>query len=206
MEKFRGEIARIKRHRLDYYNSLLDVIEGYIEEKPDITIETCKAVIEGLSKLILHVLKQEPLSSLNDMKFQDLFRGALSELWESSDYFDSDLARRFGSLIHYVGEVRNGHCDIGHGRASLKEQINDANFSEMIVGMTDSIGVYMLRKLDQLADKELQYEDNPEFNAYLDELYPLGGSVLYSRALFDQEPETYEIELGDYILENNPEE
>ena len=47
---------------------------------------------------------------------------------------------------------------------------------------------------------------NDKFNNYLDDMYPLDGTVRYSKALFEQEPETYEIQLGDYTLENNPEE
>ena len=72
MEKLKHEIQRIKRHRLDYYHSHLDLVESYIDEKPDISIETCKALIEGISKLSIHLLTQEPLENLNNEKFQCL--------------------------------------------------------------------------------------------------------------------------------------
>ena len=62
MEKLKAEIRRIKRYNLEYYHSHLVLVEDYIEEKPDISIETCKALIEGISKLTLHLLIQEPLS------------------------------------------------------------------------------------------------------------------------------------------------
>lgn len=206
MEKLRQEIKRIRKHKLEYYGSLLDVAEAYTEEKPDITIETCKSLIEGISKLVIHLSTKEPLHKLNSWDFQHLFKEALSELEKNSEVFDSDLSNRFGSAVHYLGEMRNQHGDISHGKASLKEQINDADFSEMVIGITDSICTYMLRKLDQLTDDELQYDKNDEFNNYLNELYPLDGKVRYSKALFEQEPETYEVQLGDYNLENNLEE
>ena len=208
MEKLRREIKRIKKHNLEYYGSLLDVVETYIEEKPDIAIETCKSVIEGISKLVIYLLKKEPLHKLKDSDFQTLFKEALSELEKDSEFFDAVLIKRFGTAVHYLAELRNQHGDISHGKASLKEQINDADFSEMVIGVTDSICTYMLKKLDQhqLADDELQYDKNDEFNAYLDDLYPLDGKVRYSKALFEQEPETYEMQLGDYTLENHPEE
>ena len=60
--------------------------------------------------------------------------------------------------------------------------------------------------MDRLADKVTEYDDHPEFNDFLDEQNPLPGKTRYSRALFDQEFETYEIELGDFLLEFNPEE
>ena len=206
MEKLRREIKRIKKHRLEYYDSLLDVVEAYTEEKPDITIETCKSLIEGISKLVIHLSTKEPLHRLKYWDFQHLFKEALSELEKNSESFDSHLSNRLGSAVHYLGELRNQHGDISHGKASLKEQVHDADFSEMVIGVTDSICTYMLRKLDQSTDDELQYDKNDEFNNYLDELYPLDGKVKYSKALFEQEPETYEVQLGDYILENNPEE
>ena len=75
MEKLRTEIKRIKRVRLDYYKSHFDVVETYIEEKPDITIETCKSIIEVISKLALHVLKQVPLHKLKkSTEVQQLFK------------------------------------------------------------------------------------------------------------------------------------
>lgn len=206
MEKLKQEIVRIKRHRLEYYQSHLDLIEDYIDEKPDISIETCKALIEGISKLTLYLLNQEALDSHNDEKIQSLVKRALVELQKGRGFSDTDLCKRLSGVVQYIGEVRNEHCDIGHGRASLKEQVNDTDFADLIIGITDSICTYMLRRLDILAEKVTEYEDNPEFNELLDEQNPLPGNILYSRALFDQEFETYEIELSNFLLERNPEE
>lgn len=201
MEKLKHEIKRIKRHRLEYYQSHLDLVESYVEEKPDISIETCKALIEGISKLSLHLLNQEPLESHNDEKFQALVKRALSELQKGRGFSDVDLCKRVAGVVHYIGELRNEHCDIGHGRASLKEQVNDADFADLIVGVTDNICTYMLRRLDILAERVVEYDDFPEFNIFLDEENPLPGKMRYSRAMFDQERETYEIKLADYQLE-----
>jgi len=206
MEKLKQEIQRIKRHRLEYYQSHFDLVENYIDEKPDITIETCKALIEGISKLSLHLLNQEPLDSHNDEKFQALVKRALAELQKGRGFSDADLCKRLSGVVHYIGEVRNEHCDIGHGRASLKDQVNDADFADLVVGITDNICTYMLRRLDILAEKVIEYDDHPEFNAFLDEQHELPGKILYSKALFNQELETYEIGLADFLLESDPEE
>ena len=180
MEKLKHEIHRVKRHNLEYYNSHLTLIENYIDEKPDISIETCKALIEGISKLALCLLKQESLSSHKNEDFHVLFRRALSALQKGRGFSDFDMLKRLVSVVHYIGELRNGHCDIGHGRASLKFQVNDADFAEFIIGITDNLCTYMLRRLDQLAEKKVLYDDNPEFNAYLDESNPMPGKILYS--------------------------
>lgn len=207
MENLRKEIRKIEGYKLEYYESLLDVVERYIDEKPDIAIETCKSILEGISKLVINKLTQEPLDRLDRRRdLQQLFKDALYKLVSGDESFNSDLTNRLGSVVHYLGELRNYHGDISHGRASVKEQVNDADLSKMVIGITDSIGTYMLSKLEQHTDDEIRYEENEEFNNDLDEFIPLSGNVKYSKALFEQEPETYRILLGDYDLENNPEE
>lgn len=206
MEKLKNEIHRIKRHNLEYYNSHLTLVEDYIDEKPDISIETCKALIEGISKLALYLLAQEPIDSHNKTDFQVLVKKSLLELQKGRGFSDVSLVARLGSVVHYIGEIRSSHGDISHGRASLKDQVNDADFAEMIVGVTDNLCTYMLRRLDMLCEKEVLYDDNPEFNISLDEQHPLDGRVLYSKALFEQEFETYVIMLGDFIIESDMED
>ncbi len=206
MDKLKHEIQRIKRHNLEYYHSHFDLIENYIEEKPDISIETCKAVIEGISKLSLHILKQESLSAHNNEKLSALSRRALDALQEGKGFSDTRLCSKLTSVVEYIGLIRNEHCDIGHGRASLKEQVNDADFAELIIGITENLGTYMLRRLDYLAEPVIEYDENTDFNDYLDDLNPLPNNVLFSKALFEQEPETYEVELGDYKIQLETEE
>lgn len=201
MEKLKREIHRAKRHRLEYYYSHLDIVENYIDEKPDISIETCKALIEGIAKLSLHVLKQEPLELLRNESLSPLCRRALDELQKGRGFSDADLCKRMSGIIHYIGEVRNEHGDIGHGQASLKEQVNDADFAELIIGMTESLCTYMLKRLDYLAEPTIEYDDNAAFNDYIDELHPMPSNIMYSKALYDQEPKTYEIMLTDFNLE-----
>ena len=208
MEKLRHEIRRVRRYNLKYYDSHLSLIERYTKEKPDISIETCKALIEGISKLVLHVLKQEPLKSQNKDKFHYLFKKAILELKKGRGFYDISILRMLEGVVKYIGDLRNDHCDIGHGRASLKNQINDADFAEFIIGITDCLCTYMLRRLDLLTEKEVLYEDNPEFNTYLDESNPMPGKILYSKALFEQEFQTYELQLDEYndMLEDDQEQ
>lgn len=207
MEKLKKELKRIKKHRLEYYGSLCDIVETHIEEKPDITIETCKSIIEGISKLTLHLLAQEPLHKLNSDKFETLFKKAFKEIGARSGHeFDEDIVNRFGAAVSYLGEIRNQHGDISHGKASLKEQISDAELAEMVIGITDSIGTYMLRKLDQLvSDHEIKYSENAEFNQYLDDLYPLDSYVKYSKALHEQDSALYGEQLAEFMSEMDSE-
>jgi hypothetical protein len=46
--------------------------------------------------------------------------------------------------------------------------------------------------------KELEYEDHPEFNEWLDNENPIA-NLSYSKALFDQDQVAYEQELENYL-------
>ena len=200
IERLRKKIKGIKEYRLKYCKSLSDVVGAYIEEKLDITIEPCKSIIEGISKFNLHALKQEP--------FQQLFKTALQEIQNRSHTpFEKDLTNRLDSVVHHIGEMRNDSGDISHGKVSLKEQVNDSELSEMVIGITDSIGSYMVRKLNRIVvDDEVEYEANQTFNESLDKLHTLDGILKYSKALYEQDPISYEERLVDFILEYDLEE
>ena len=78
MDKLRAEIENIKRFNLEYYESLIQIIESYIHEKPDISIETCKALIESISKLILFITKQESITAHNKTDLSVLTKKAFT--------------------------------------------------------------------------------------------------------------------------------
>ena len=226
MEKFRGALTEARQFNAHYYKELLETIDSYVVEKPDITIETCKAVIEGLSKLVLMELEQTPASYLNnpELKLSRLFKEARNALKKHIDLsrnqiiYEDGIVDEYGSIpnvleqllnpevVAKIGILRNEHGDISHGRTPLKLQVNDEDLAELIVGLTDNICSYMLRKFCQVKGDVLFYDDHPEFNTYLDELNPMPGNVLFSKALFEQELETYEAELGDYKIQIEAEE
>ncbi len=225
MENFRSELRHVKNFNTDYYRHLLAAIDNHVEEKPDISIETCKAVIEGLSKFILQELNQTPDTYFqnNDLTLSKLFKEARTCLNEkiaqdrAPIVYEDKIVDEYGGLaniverlmpteaIARVGSIRNDHGDISHGRTPLKQQVNDQDVADLIINIIDSIATYMLRKLNQLKQSVIYYEDHPEFNAELDDLNPLSGKVLYSRALYDQERETYQEELEDYYLRKEEE-
>lgn len=203
MDKLRHEILRINKFNVGYYNSLLDIIDNYKEEKPDITIETCKSLIEGISKLILHVVKQEPIQNLDKSNnLQDLFKSALFELDNKHEYFNDEFVKRTGSMIHVLGEIRNKQGDICHGRASVKEQINCEHFAEMVAGITEVLCVYILKKFDEISETVIKYEDYEQYNDWLDESvesFPIL-TASYSKVLFDYDKDFYNSNYTDVFL------
>ena len=187
-----------------YYESIIDVIEQNASTQPDICIESCKSLIEGISKSILKNLdvtfNQDEVDGLN---FQALFRKAMLKLAEYKAEVEIDFIHRAASLIHILGEIRNKRGDISHGKLAPKELYSYAQFSRLVMQMTEGIVYYVLEQffsLDLSFKEEIKYEDNIDFNNWLDLSNPLG-NLSYSKALFDQDKTSYEQQLLNYLAD-----
>lgn len=185
---------------IDYYQTIIEKIEENVESNPDISIESCKALLEGLSKFIW---KQIDLSYdalvADKMDFHPVVRQAMTKLADYNEDIELDFVNKVNKLIVSIGEVRNKRGDISHGKLSPKEYFSDSQFSNLVMNITDNMLYYVLHSFSKVSlIKELEYEDNTEFNEWLDNENPLG-FLSYSRALFDQEPVTYQEELQNYL-------
>jgi len=102
----------------------------------------------------------------------------------------------------FQSEIRNRRGDISHGKLSPKEYFSDAQFSNLVMNITDNMLHYVLHCFSKVkAVKELEYEDNSDFNNKLDSENPIG-FLSYSKALFEQDSVSYEQELQDYLDTN----
>ena len=185
---------------IDYYQTIVQKIEENVESHPDISIESCKALLEGLSKFIW---KQIDLSYdalvADKMDFHPVVRQAMTKLADLNEDIELDFVNKVNKLIVSIGEVRNKRGDISHGKLSPKEYFSDSQFAYLIMNITDNMLYYVLHSFSKVSPiKELEYEDNPEFNEWLDNENPIA-NLSYSKALFDQDPVAYEQELENYL-------
>lgn len=184
---------------IDYYNILIDEIETNVTTNPDIAIESCKAILEGMAKYIWKQI--DPLYNAdiaNSMDFHPLFKKSAQKLAEFNEDVETDFINKANKLIVSIGEVRNKRGDISHGKLSPKEYFSDAHFSNLVVNMTDNLLYYILGCFAKVSPvKELSYEDNQDFNIFLDAENEFG-DLSYSLALFQQDIERYKQELLNY--------
>ena len=185
---------------IDYYQTIIQKIEENVESHPDISIESCKALLEGLSKFIW---KQIDLSYdalvADKMDFHPVVRQAMTKLADLNEDIELDFVNKVNKLIVSIGEVRNKRGDISHGKLSPKEYFSDSQFAYLVMNITDNMLYYVLQSFSKVSPiKELEYEDNPEFNEWLDNENPIT-NLSYSKALFDQDPVAYEQELENYL-------
>lgn len=185
---------------IDYYQTIIEKIEENVESNPDISIESCKALLEGLSKFIWKQIDISYDALVADkMDFHPVVRQAMTKLADYNEDIELDFVNKVNKLIVSIGEVRNKRGDISHGKLSPKEYFSDSQFSNLVMNITDNMLYYVLHSFSKVSlIKELEYEDNSDFNEWLDNENPLG-FLSYSRALFDQEPVTYQEELQNYL-------
>jgi hypothetical protein len=183
--------------------TLLAEIEANIESEPDISIESCKSLLESIAKNILLRLDTSLNErSVNDLEIPRLLKEARIKLSERADC-ESTLIERYSSVLQYVAELRNSRGEISHGKPLPKSERSNVQTAQSIKSFTDGFASYLLHLLLSIEPplpEEIPYEDNPDFNASLDETYPLG-IVSYSKALYEQDYVAYEEELENFRSE-----
>lgn len=194
-----------KYEHFSYYETILDKIQENVTENPDICIESCKSLIEGVSKTILMTLDSDITErEIKDLSVMPLFRKAANKLAEFDEEIEIDFATRSCSLVQVFGNIRNQRGDISHGRAAPKTNFSTSKFSSFAMQITEGLVFYMLDsffRIELSAEIEIKYEDNADYNLMLDQATPLGGRVRYSEALFYQDYPSYFQQLLDYNAE-----
>jgi hypothetical protein len=195
----------INKHKKDfpeatYYLGLIDVAEENLLKMPDVSIETCKSLFEGVSKTIL---KNADVPFAENGRNADspskLLKMALGEIKKYTLIEDSFIQNACGT-VQRMTNIRNDRGDVSHGKLAPKLEQSDYATASMIMGVTDSIIGYILNcffQIDWSSVEYLKYEENEEFNQSLDKDYDFG-SISYSKALFDQDPIAYSLQLQDY--------
>ena len=166
---------------IDGYLLLISKIENNISENPDITIEACKSLIEGLSKKALNLFSKEYQSNKQlrkscDNKLPTLVKTAFQEIYQTQlevDLFDAlyslindrvktlkllekanlSYQRNITKTIDKIDAVRGNRGDISHGRIYPKRETSSIHFARSIISITDAICSYMLYEVAYLFDK-----------------------------------------------------
>ena len=206
MQALRDIISHnIDRHsQFEYYELIISEIEdNLLNNNSDITIESCKSLIEGIAKTILKEL-DDPISEkdLRNINIGRLFNVLSKKLEEYCVDYEAEFIYKIAGFIAYIGEIRNNRGDISHGKRAPKESSSDKHFATLISKITEAISLYILQQfysIDFSSKLHINYEDNPNFNEYLNNSYPLPGLTEYSLALYHQDYNTYEEEFRIYI-------
>ncbi len=183
-----------------YYHTILDFIEDNIKTNPDISIESCKSLFEGISKSILSVLDSNysPAEIKKIKSVEQLVKKMFNKLKE---FVDLEQFNYITTFVQEIGTIRNDRGDISHGRTAPKDISSQVEFAIMVVNSTDNFISYILNIYFSIERKTLnqyKYEDYEEFNQWLDEQDSAGFFKSYSFALYETDYIRYEQELQNF--------
>lgn len=187
-------------------------IETYRASSPGLVIENCKSLVESIFKTILVEADSKTEADLKDCDIGNLYKQVKKVLFfEEKGYLNI-----IGSFSSAISEFRNKLGETSHGKDIYTLENNrTALFDDEILFLlstTDNISYFLLSYYKNLYPayaekrKELEYEDNQEFNEWFDETeeaVSLGGvSLSPSRVLFDGDTEAYKTSLSEYLGKN----
>jgi hypothetical protein len=202
-----------------YYISIMKKAERNLSNQPDICIEVCKSLLEGVSKSIIERL--DPTADRKELDKKDvdpLVKKAAQLLKKADNIIEDNFVTRCSSLAHALATLRNERGDISHGKAVPKTASSNDRLSALCLSMTENVLCYMLdafysispqpeepsKEVDEVVEPEpdlpvVSYDENADFNDWLDEKYPLPeGRLIYSSALYELYYEDYVIQLEEF--------
>lgn len=182
-----------------YYLKHAAEIRNHTESYPDITIECCTSLLQGLSKTIYFRLEPKPdKDKFENDKLQYQVRTALKLIQGQADAFEIAFPQACETLARLAGELRNRRGDISHGRNAPKELKSDASLARLAMEITEALARYMLSNFILLDELPESYADNPDFNDELDQEGPRIGASPYSKLLYENDFDAYMYRLDQY--------
>lgn len=192
-------LSNLEKHgHFEEYFKIIDIIRANEFDNPDICIESCKALIEGISKtIIVNLDNTKTPDNIDDDNLPKLFKESMNLLSNNCEDIEGDFVVRFSAIIQVLGEIRNKRGDISHGRMAPKAIFSSYKLASTVKNMTESILEYVLEHyftLD-LSNGKLNYEDKEmqAYNNWLDEttVFPIK-KAKYSQLLYENDLDEYE--------------
>jgi len=88
----------VRYNNIDYYQTIIQKIEENVESHPDISIESCKALLEGLSKFIWKQIDISYDALVADkMDFHPVVRQAMTKLADLNEDIELDFVNKYQS-------------------------------------------------------------------------------------------------------------
>lgn len=196
-----------KQSHFEEYFKIIDIIQANEIVNPDICIESCKALIEGVSKtIIINLDNTRTASNIDDDNLPKLFKESMNLLIANCEDLEGDFVVRFSAIIQVLGEIRNKRGDISHGRMAPKAIFSSHKLATTIKNMTENILEYVLEHyfMIDFENGKLGYEELEDYNIWLDDNtdFPIK-KAKYSQLLFENDYDEYESRYSDEFLKTD---
>ncbi|MFZ2834473.1 MAG: abortive infection family protein, partial [Candidatus Moraniibacteriota bacterium] len=207
MKKLKEAIAG--KNRWDGLESFIFLVEQNRETNPNVALDGAKSVVENISKTILTdkgIVCDQSWSVQKVVKTAFESLPVFKKITESELQSAKSVIGSFENIIRVIGEFRNSHGFFAHGRDIQSEKF-DQYLVELVISSSDLISSFLvICHAEDLKDRSrIYYEENDEFNRYIDEsceegVVVRGIQLSPSRALYS-DIEAYKEELLSFINE-----
>jgi len=209
MEKLKKAIEG--KERWKGLGSHISLVEQNKETDPNVALDGAKSLVENISKTILADKgmvcdKSWSVQKIVKTAFESLpvFKKITEEELESA----KSVVGSFENIIRVLGQFRNAHGFFAHGRDIQAEKF-DGYLIELVISSSDLISSFLvICHAEDLEDRSrFYYEENDEFNRYIDEsseenIVVCGIQLSPSKALYS-DIEAYKEELLSFINKKN---
>lgn len=190
------------------FQYLLDALD---EHHPGRIIDEAKCFIESIFRTIdTNYHGDEQKDRIDLLNMPNLFREVCEIVTLSDDEFVSGMLHEMcESSFNRIAQIRNAEGAAAHGRDGYHEPVIGLPEALYVAQSAVAIGTLFFGRYQARADwrtnKRQRYEDNPEFNDWLDEQYDpyvIGEAVLSPSQALYSDPIAYRNALNDFMSNN----
>ncbi|WP_013320836.1 abortive infection family protein [Gloeothece verrucosa] len=201
-----------------HIEKLINALERAVEEDPGLAFDLAKSLVESICKTILSDRNDESKDKL--LELPKLVKYTTKQLnLIPEEHLNPEVEQSFQSVINGLITTIHGLCEIrrlegtaSHGRNGYIKSLEplQALFAARVADAIANL-LFKTHKNNLTSSKIPYYEDNPEFNIYLDSLYECSIAGLpykTSDVLFKIDQQAYINFLQEYLsdLSVNPED
>ncbi len=207
MQKLKEAIAG--KDRWNGLESYILLVEQNRETDPNVALDGAKSIVENISKTIL---ADKGIACDQNWSVQKVVKTAFESLPVFKKITQEELESAksvigsFSNIAQVLGQFRNSHGFFAHGRDIQSEKF-DQYLIELVISSSDLISSFLVVcHAEDLKDRSrIYYEENDEFNRYIDEsseegVVVRGIQLSPSKALYS-DIEAYKEELLSFINE-----
>ena len=199
MEKLKQWIDRMPM--LTGLSVYIDLIERHQTVNPNIALDAAKSLLESLAKTIL---TDRGIAFEHDSEVKFLVKEAVKTAKVMENISDAPSLQRiiqgFDTVANAIGTLRNGYGLISHGLDVASHQIDHISVEFVIEATLTTVHFLLaLHSKENCVKKRIFYEENPDFNRYVDSINEQSGmnfavlevAITPSKALFYEDIEAY---------------
>ena len=199
MERLKQWIDRMPM--LSGLSVYIDLIERHQTNNPNIALDAAKSLLESLAKTIL---TDRGIHFKHDSEVKFLVKEAVKTAKVMENISDPDSLQRivqgFDTIANAIGTLRNSFGLISHGQDIASCQIDHISVEFVVEATLTTVHFLLaLHSKENCIKKRIFYEENPDFNKYIDSVNEQSGmdfsvfevAITPSKALFHEDIEAY---------------